>query len=113
MKVAARRILWGKTANAGQTCVAPDYILVPEEGQDALVKELTAAYEQFYPKGAKESDSYSRIISHGHYDRLKAMVDGTQGTVVLGGAADADRDAKFIAPTIVKDVKPDDTLMKR
>ncbi|KAF8609342.1 NAD-dependent aldehyde dehydrogenase [Ceratobasidium sp. AG-I] len=112
MKVAARRILWGKAANAGQTCVAPDYIIVPEEGQDALVKELTAAYNQFYPNGAKESDSFGRIISHGHYDRLKAMIDGTQGTVVIGGAGDADRDSKFIAPTIVKDVKPDDTLMR-
>ncbi|QRW05395.1 aldehyde dehydrogenase family protein [Ceratobasidium sp. AG-Ba] len=112
LKVAARRILWGKTANAGQTCVAPDYIIVPEEGQEALVNELTAAYKQFYPNGAKQSDSYARIVSERHYDRLKQMVDETKGSVVAGGSADADRAQKFIAPTIVKDVHGDDILMQ-
>ncbi|KAG8744904.1 hypothetical protein FRC10_009274 [Ceratobasidium sp. 414] len=112
LKVAARRILWGKATNAGQTCVAPDYVLVPEEGQDALVKELTAAYEKFYPNGAKASDSYSRIVSERHYDRVKQMVDETKGSVVLGGAGDADRTQKFIAPTVVKDVQGDDILMQ-
>ncbi|KAF8741669.1 Dehydrogenase, partial [Rhizoctonia solani] len=112
MKVAARRILWGKTINAGQTCVAPDYVLVPREGQDALVRELEVAYKEFYPQGAKSSDSYSRIISAGHWDRLKGMLDGTDGKVVLGGGSDADRDSKFIAPTVVKDVGGDDALMK-
>ncbi|KAF8762010.1 Dehydrogenase [Rhizoctonia solani] len=108
----ARRILWGKTINAGQTCVAPDYVLVPREGQDALVRELEVAYKEFYPQGAKSSDSYSRIISAGHWDRLKGMLDGTDGKVVLGGGSDADRDSKFIAPTVVKDVGGDDALMK-
>ncbi|KDN50116.1 hypothetical protein RSAG8_01452, partial [Rhizoctonia solani AG-8 WAC10335] len=93
MKLAARRILWGKATNAGQTCVAPDYVLVPRQGQAALVKELEAAYKEFYPQGAKHSDSYSRIISTGHWDRVK----------------DADRESKFIAPTVVKDVDADDT----
>ncbi|KEP52072.1 aldehyde dehydrogenase (NAD) family protein [Rhizoctonia solani 123E] len=112
MKVAARRILWGKATNAGQTCVAPDYVLVPRDGQDALVNELQAAYKEFYPQGAKVSDSYSRIISTGHWDRVKGMLDGTSGKVVVGGGADADRESKFIAPTVVKDVDTDDTLMK-
>ncbi|CEL57774.1 hypothetical protein RSOLAG1IB_02518 [Rhizoctonia solani AG-1 IB] len=112
MKLAARRILWGKATNAGQTCVAPDYVIVPREGQDALVKELQAVYEEFYPQGAKSSDSYSRIISTGHWDRIKGMLDGTNGKVVLGGGADADRNTKFIAPTVVKDVGADDVLMK-
>ncbi|KAG8679851.1 hypothetical protein FRC08_016697, partial [Ceratobasidium sp. 394] len=112
LKLAARRILWGKATNAGQTCVAPDYVLIPEEGQDAFVKELTAAYEQFYPNGAKASDSYSRIVSERHYDRVKRMVDETKGSVVLGGAGDADREQKFIAPTVVKDVQRDDILMQ-
>ncbi|CAE6399374.1 unnamed protein product [Rhizoctonia solani] len=112
MKVAARRILWGKATNAGQTCVAPDYVIVPREGQDALVKELEVAYKEFYPQGAKSSDSYSRIISTGHWDRIKGMLDGTNGKVVLGGGTDADRDSKFIAPTVVKDVGADDVLMK-
>ncbi|CAE6505027.1 unnamed protein product [Rhizoctonia solani] len=112
MKLAARRILWGKATNAGQTCVAPDYVLVPRQGQAALVKELEAAYKEFYPQGAKHSDSYSRIISTGHWDRVKGMLDGTSGKVVVGGGADADRESKFIAPTVVKDVDAGDTLMK-
>ncbi|CAE6386069.1 hypothetical protein BN14_00968 [Rhizoctonia solani AG-1 IB] len=112
MKLAARRILWGKVINAGQTCVAPDYVIVPREGQDALIKELQAVYEEFYPQGAKSSDSYSRIISTGHWDRIKGMLEGTNGKVVLGGGADADRNTKFIAPTVVKDVGADDVLMK-
>ncbi|CAE7171007.1 unnamed protein product, partial [Rhizoctonia solani] len=108
MKLAARRILWGKATNAGQTCVAPDYVLVPREGQDALVKELQAVYKEFYPQGAKDSDSYSRIISTGHWDRVKGILDGTNGKVVVGGGADADRESKFIAPTVVKDVDAHD-----
>ncbi|KAG8683784.1 hypothetical protein FRC09_015853, partial [Ceratobasidium sp. 395] len=112
LKVAARRILWGKVTNAGQTCVAPDYILIPKEGQDAFVKELAAAYKQFYPHGPKDSNSYSRIISERHYDRVKQMVDETKGSIVLGGAKDANREQKFIAPTIVKDVQGDDILMQ-
>ncbi|CAE6527715.1 unnamed protein product [Rhizoctonia solani] len=112
MKLAARRVLWGKAINAGQTCVAPDYVLVPREGQDAFVKELQAAYKEFYPQGAKSSDSYARIVSTGHWDRVKGMLDGTNGKIVLGGGADADRESKFIAPTVVKDVDTEDTLMK-
>ncbi|KAH7344940.1 NAD-aldehyde dehydrogenase [Rhizoctonia solani] len=112
MKLAARRILWGKATNAGQTCVAPDYVLVPREGQDALVKELEAAYKEFYPQGAKTSDSYSRIISTGHWDRIKGMLDETNGKIAVGGGKDADRQSKFIAPTVVKDVNADDALMK-
>lgn len=113
LKLAARRILWGKASNAGQTCVAPDYVLVPEEGQDAFVKELVAVHKEFYPEGPKTSNSYARIISHAHFDRLKGMLDSTKGTIVLGGTDDADREQKFIAPTIVRDVRPDDALMQR
>jgi len=112
LKLTARRLLWGKTVNAGQTCVAPDYILVPREFQDALVNALTEVYAEFYPdaeKRAAASESFSRIISLQAYNRLAGLLDKTEGTIVLGGEKNADE--KYIAPTVVRDVKGTDSLM--
>lgn len=109
MKLAARRLLWGKTVNAGQTCVAPDYILIPKEAQSLLVEELRTVYKEFYPSGAKESDSFSRIISSRHFQRLSRLLAETKGNVVFGG--DTDEDSKYIGPTVVENVTGDDSLM--
>jgi aldehyde dehydrogenase (NAD+)/aldehyde dehydrogenase (NAD(P)+) len=111
--VAAKRILWGKTANAGQTCIAPDYVLVLEECQDQFVQALEKAYASFYPTtegGAVGSKSFSRIISTNHYNRIKGLLDRTQGKVVVGGQTDEAN--KFIAPTIVRDVPKGDSLLE-
>ncbi|EKM57674.1 uncharacterized protein PHACADRAFT_251452 [Phanerochaete carnosa HHB-10118-sp] len=110
MKLAARRILWGKIANAGQTCVAPDYVLVPREAQDALVNELMEVYQTFYPEGdPATSASFSRIVSQAHTTRIKRLIDGTKGTVVVGGTVDVEK--RYIAPTIIRDVPVDDSTM--
>ncbi|EIN08576.1 NAD-aldehyde dehydrogenase [Punctularia strigosozonata HHB-11173 SS5] len=109
LKMTARRLLWGKVANAGQTCVAPDYVLVPREFQDTLVKALEDTYKDFYPEGPAKSDSFSRIVSGNHFNRIKKLLDGTQGQVVLGG--DTNEGDRYIAPTVVKNVPTSDSLM--
>ncbi|KNZ72494.1 Aldehyde dehydrogenase family 3 member B1 [Termitomyces sp. J132] len=111
LEMAARRILWGKCVNAGQTCVAPDYVLVPRLFQDKFVAALEAAYKSFYPESAQPSDpdTFSRIVTPQAWKRIKGLIDNTKGTVVVGG--EMDEATKFIAPTIVRDVKADDSLM--
>ncbi|KAF7425984.1 hypothetical protein PC9H_008346 [Pleurotus ostreatus] len=111
LETAARRILWGKVANAGQTCVAPDYILVPRDFQDTFADALKNTYDKFYPESAKPSVSgaYARLITPQAFTRVNALLKGTKGTVVFGG--ETDEATKYIQPTVVKDVQPDDTLM--
>lgn len=112
-EVAARRILWGKMVNAGQTCIAPDYILVPAEAQDDFVAALERAYEKFYPAaegGAAASESFGRIISPRHFERIKGLLDESKGKIVLGGETNAG--TKYIAPTVVRDCLEGDSLLK-
>lgn len=111
LPTAARRILWGKVVNAGQTCVAPDYILVPKSFEDKFVAALKSTYESFYPgpEGPSAPEAYSRIITPQAFRRIKGLLDNTKGSVVFGG--ETDEASKFIAPTLVRDVKGDDSLM--
>ncbi|KAG5649774.1 hypothetical protein H0H81_002077 [Sphagnurus paluster] len=112
LATAARRILWGKVVNAGQTCVAPDYILVPRSFQDKFVEALKTAYESFYPTSAEASSpqAYSRIVTPQAFNRIKGLLDNTKGTIIAGG--ETDEATKYIAPTLIKDVKGDDSLMR-
>ena len=107
LRVTARRIAWGKWLNAGQTCVAPDYLLVAESKQDALVEELRKAIGEFYGTDPHLSDSYGRIVSPRHFDRLESLMAG--GTAAIGG--DTKSDERYIAPTVLVDVDPDSQLM--
>ncbi|KAK7060129.1 Hexadecenal dehydrogenase [Paramarasmius palmivorus] len=109
LKVAARRILWGKIANAGQTCVAPDYILVKEDFQDTLIAAFKEAYDEFYPNGPKEPGAYSRLCTPQAFKRVNGLLQNTKGRIVLGG--EVDEADKYIAPTIVADVSVEDSLM--
>lgn len=112
LSIAAHRTLWGKTVNCGQTCIAPDYVLIQEELQDQFVVELKKAFERFYPElsgGVAGADSYARIINGGHFKRLNSMISGTKGKVVLGG--ESDEKARFLAPTVISNVKVDDPVM--
>ncbi|KAG8909315.1 hypothetical protein FRC02_007851, partial [Tulasnella sp. 418] len=85
LKTLARRILWGKLTNAGQTCVAPDYALVQRDFQDTFIEALKEAHEIFYPDGPQSSDSYGRIVTQAHTERLQRLIMDTKGTIVLGG----------------------------
>lgn len=109
--LSAKRVLWGKAVNAGQTCVAPDYILVPRSFQDKLVEALKTCKESFYPEDAKPTSegTYSRIVSPQAFNRIKRLLDMTKGTIVFGG--ETDEATKYMALTVVRDVKPDDSLM--
>jgi aldehyde dehydrogenase (NAD+) len=99
--VAARRIAWGKFFNAGQTCIAPDYILADREIRDALVDRLALQITEFYGTDPQQSASYGRIVNERHVDRLaKLLVDGA-GTIVKGGRVD--RADRFVEPTITVD----------
>jgi len=107
LDVTARRIAWGKWLNAGQTCVAPDYVLVERSRELALVEELTKCIGEFYGSDPLHSDSYGRIVSDRHFDRLVAMIG--DGTVATGGASV--RAERYIAPTILTNVSLDTKLM--
>ena len=107
LKVAARRVAWGKWLNAGQTCVAPDYVLVDEKLRDAFVEELGRAIGDFYGADPSRSEDYGRIISQRHLERITSLMDG--GTVAIGG--DFDAESRYIAPTVLVDVDRDSRLM--
>ncbi|MEV4742851.1 aldehyde dehydrogenase family protein [Streptomyces sp. NPDC049555] len=104
----ARRLAAGKFLNAGQTCVAPDYVLTDPETARALEPALARAVEELYGPDPAAGDRYGRIVNERHFDRLTALLDS--GRVVTGG--DSDRDTKYIAPTVLADVDPDAPVMQ-
>jgi aldehyde dehydrogenase (NAD+) len=108
LAVTAQRLAFGKFANAGQTCVAPDYVLAVGGTGPELTKHLTEAIQAQYGDDPATSPAYGRIISTRHYDRLAALL--ADGRAVIGGQHD--RDDKFIAPTVLADVSPDAPVMK-
>jgi len=105
--VAARRIAWGKWLNAGQTCVAPDYILVNEKVRQPFLDELGKAINDFFGADPQTSESYGRIVSPRHFDRLKSLMTG--GKVIIGGETNAD--SRYVAPTVLADVDMNSALM--
>ena len=100
IEVAARRIAWGKFINCGQTCIAPDYVLVHEDVKDHLLHHLRKNIIRFYSSTPKYSPDYARIINHRHFDRLASYIQADQ--VFFGGQVD--RDDLFISPTILHQV---------
>jgi len=105
--VAANRIIWGKLYNAGQTCVAPDYIFVHKSKEEALIAAFEKTLRNFFPEGAQASGDYGRIINSKHFDRVVAMLEGQD--IALGG--EHDRDDLFIAPTVLRNVDPESPVM--
>lgn len=97
LAVAAKRIIWGKFMNAGQTCVCPDYLYVHENIYDQFLGLLKSAVTEFYGDGNSPSDSFARIVNTQHFDRLTTFLKS--GTIECGGKYD--RDQKWIAPTIL------------
>jgi aldehyde dehydrogenase (NAD+) len=111
LAVAARRVAWGKFVNAGQTCVAPDYVLVDRAVEQPFVDLLTQELTAFYGSDPKASPDLTRIVSDRHFDRLHDLLEGrTSGRVVAGGGSD--RSERYLAPTVVSDVSWDDALMR-
>jgi len=110
LQLAANRILWGKLVNAGQTCIAPDYVLVPRSSQEAFVEALKVAYQKFYPDSPEAEGAFGRVVNDQAFDRISKLLEASKGTVVFGG--DTDSATKYIAPTVHKDVQMDDALMQ-
>jgi aldehyde dehydrogenase (NAD+) len=108
LDVVADRLVRGKFLNAGQTCVAPDYVLTDPETAAALEPALARAVEAVYGPDPAASPAYSRIVNERHFDRLVGLLDS--GRVVVGGGSD--RTAKYIAPTVLADVDPEAPVMR-
>ncbi|XP_068587597.1 aldehyde dehydrogenase family 3 member B1 [Cebidichthys violaceus] len=106
---AARRLVWSKYFNAGQSCVAPDYVLCSPDTRDALLPALRQTLEDFYSKEPQTSPDMSRIVSPRHWTRLMELLKSSAGKVVVGG--ESDQEDKYIAPTVLVDVAEDDALM--
>ena len=116
LRDAAEKIIWGKGVNAGQTCVAPDYVLVHENVRDQLVEEMRTVISRFYsPEGqpVSESKSYARIVNDNHYERVAGLLADARvqgASVVLGGATDAA--SRFIEPTVLLDAPTSSRVMQ-
>ena len=108
IELAARRLAWGKFLNAGQTCVAPDFVLVQRSVRDAFVAALKKSLLQFYGEDASRSADYGRIVNARHFERLVKYLG--DGRVVHGGAHDARN--LFMAPTILAGVLLDAPVMQ-
>lgn len=107
----ARRIAWGKFTNTGQTCIAPDYVLVTPEARDPLLAGLREAIGQFYGADPRTSPDFGRIVNGRHHERLVGLLEGHGGQVVVGGEHDA-ADRHYLAPTVIADVDPASPLMQ-
>ncbi|MFF4633509.1 aldehyde dehydrogenase family protein [Streptomyces griseorubiginosus] len=108
LAVVADRLVRGKFLNAGQTCVAPDYVLTDPETAAALEPLFVKAVETLYGADPAASGEYGRIINERHFDRLTGLLDS--GRTVVGGQSD--RTAKYIAPTVLADVDPEAPVMR-
>ncbi|MFW2383115.1 MAG: aldehyde dehydrogenase family protein, partial [Acidimicrobiales bacterium] len=107
LETAANRIAWGKLLNAGQTCIAPDYVLVTEPNRDRLIDLIVDAWGRFYGPNPQKSADLGRIVSDRHLQRLVGLL--TDQTVAHGG--DHDAASRYMAPTIVVDPDLQSPLM--
>ncbi|WNC73508.1 aldehyde dehydrogenase family protein [Thalassotalea psychrophila] len=107
MNIAAQRLAWGKWMNAGQTCIAPDYILTSKELVEPLVNALKDQISEMFSQDPATSDSYGRIVNQRHTERLSTYLDS--GEVVHGGSFDIEK--KYFEPTIVVNPELDSKLM--
>ena len=106
LKLAARRIAFGKALNAGQTCVEPDYMFIHKSVKDQFILEYQDALEGFFPDG--DMSDMNVIINEKHYQRVKRLLES--GNAVIGGGFDDDR--RFIEPALLDDVSLDSPIMK-
>lgn len=108
MDLAARRIVSGKFMNAGQTCIAPDYLLVQRKNKSILLDHIKKHISKFYGKNPRKSPDYGRIINRQHFNRLVDLLK--EGRVIIGGQSDPDD--LYIDPTLIENVSWDDAVMQ-
>ena len=107
MKLVSKRIVWGKFLNSGQTCVAPDYLIVHESIKDLLIKELINSILEAFGKFTDKINNYTSIVNENNFDRLVKLIN--ESKVIFGGQHD--RKTKFIYPTLVDTPNPEDNIM--
>ena len=106
--LAARRIVWGKCLNSGQTCIAPDYLFLHEDIKDAFVEAFKAELAKLYPQGTQDSDYYVHIVHDRAFARLTSYLQ--EGTILAGGRFDAA--SRWMEPTLMDGVSPDAKVMQ-
>ncbi|MFD1850560.1 aldehyde dehydrogenase [Oceanobacillus bengalensis] len=108
INLAAKRIVWGKFTNAGQTCVAPDYVYVHEKVKFKLLKAMKKYIRTFYGRNPLKNDNFTRIINEKHFDRLTSFL--IKGSILHGG--NVDRESLMIEPTILDYISWEDPIMQ-
>lgn len=108
LEIAAKRIVWGKFLNAGQTCVAPDYLLVHKDVKEELLKNIKKNIIEFFGQNPKSSNDFGRIITNKHVERLASYL--SCGSVYFGGKYDVSE--KYMEPTILTDISFEDAVMQ-
>ncbi|KAF4526148.1 hypothetical protein B566_EDAN012459 [Ephemera danica] len=107
--IATKRVLWGKLINLGQTCIAPDYVLCTKSTQTAFIEAAKKILHEWYGDNPKDSPDLARIVNERHYQRIMNLM-ANSGKAVIGGNGNASE--KFIEPTILVDVSPNDPVMQ-
>ena len=104
----AQRLAWGKTLNAGQTCIAPDYLLIHSSLQEEFIREFSAALERLHGKDPQLSRHFVRIVNDKSFERVSSYL--ADGEIVLGGKTDSGE--RYIAPTLLRNVSPSSPVMQ-
>ncbi|MBF8151161.1 aldehyde dehydrogenase family protein [Winogradskyella sp. F6397] len=110
---AAKKIMWAKFLNCGQICVSPDYVLIDDSVKAEFITSCKKWLQTFYNDQAKSSDSYGKIVTDKHFERLSAYLDNAkslQATIEVGGQTDSA--SKYIEPTIISDLKPEAIVLE-
>lgn len=111
LKVAAERIAFGKFMNAGQTCVAPDYVIIDNTVKMKFVKALQTTIQEFYGAQIEQSEDFGRIVNDNHFNRLVNIIEDSRQQVIYGGESNADE--LFVAPTIILDPELSNNVMQQ
>jgi aldehyde dehydrogenase (NAD+) len=107
IKLAAKRITWGKFLNAGQTCVAPDYLLVHKSVKKELLNEIVGCIKEFFGENPSKSNDFPRIVNSRQFDRIIGLLD--KGHIMTGG--EYNKEERYIAPTIIENITWEDPIM--
>lgn len=108
IEVAAKRVAWGKSLNAGQTCIAPDYLMLHKNIKDKFLSELEKAFRELLGDDPQKSEHFVRIVNDAAFERLKGYL--ADGEVVFGGKTD--KGERYFSPTVLDHVSPDSPVMQ-
>lgn len=109
-RIACRRIVWGKMMNAGQTCIAPDYVICNRETRPLLLQNMVDVIGEYFGENPKLTPDFGRIVNQHHFVRLSHLLESSSGKTYYGGVTDPEE--LYISPTILVDVDPEDAIMK-